>query len=214
MDKQKIISNFETDITKPKKQQAMMMKLILLFCLLIVFSVLLFAFSLVKKSYNNVQVVDKSGAYLKVNTISKEKLFRSLLESHCANSVGFANSFDRLTILENQARAKFLINATDAARIFSKYKTENAYSDALDRGIVYRTNFQKIDFFNGDREPYHVVFTSILQIYDNGNIAASYTINSEGEIIHSTPQYPENTSGFMFTKYAQTYTKMIGNAQK
>lgn len=214
MDKEKIIANFETDIIQPKKAQAMIIKLSYLFALLVIIAVLSFAFSLIKKSYSNIQVVDKSGEYLKTNTISKEKLFKSLLENHCANAVGFANSFDRLTILENQSRAKFLINADDAARVFAKYKSENAYSDAVDRGVVYHTQYKNLDFFNGDKEPYHVEFTSVLQISDNGNLVATFIIKSVGDLIHSTPQYPENTSGFSFIKYSQTYSKILDNGNQ
>ena len=153
-------------------------------------------------------MVDRGGTYLKTSTEREEKLFESLVQSHCANSVYYANSFNRLTIKENQAKAVFLMNQNDALRIFSRYKDSKAYGDALDRNVNYTAVFDQIESISKDNEPYHVVFYSTLTIIDDDGATLRFKIRSEGDLIKYTPQFPENTSGFYFKNYVQSYEKL------
>lgn len=146
-----------------------------------------------------------SGQIMKVSPGYNDKLFRVMIETHCANTAYYCNSFDRISITEYQARALFLVTKPDAYRVFARYKEQRGYADAIDRGLTYKTEFQKIESLQADTEPYRVRFTSLLQIYDGDQPVRSFIIESEGEIRRQTPQYPENTTGLFFTKYVQTY---------
>lgn len=203
-----IIKGFD-DLSEAKRRSSLAVKLMFCLAVIIVIGSLVLLYTVTINSQNNVRIVDKAGNYLPSTLTNKDKLFQVLLKNHCANTAYFANSFDRLTIKENQARTVFLCNRTDAMRIFANFNTRGAYADALNRGVIYRTQFLHLDEFSGDREPYHVRFTSLLQIVDNDRPTAEFEIGSEGEIITHTPQYPENTSGLYFIKYSQTFQKRV-----
>ena len=100
------------------------------------------------------------------------------------------------------------MSKNDAFRIFSRYKDQHAYTESIDRGVQYKTEFEKLEELRGNEEPYHVVFSSILTIQDNDKPLSKVRIFSEGDLISHTAQYPENTSGFYFKTYAQTYEKI------
>ena len=51
---------------------------------------------------------------------------------------------------------------------------------------------------------YHVQFASVLSIIANTG-TKKIRIISEGTAIRTTPQYPENVTGFFFKNYQQTY---------
>ncbi|KAA3165004.1 hypothetical protein F2A07_15700, partial [Akkermansia sp. BIOML-A61] len=78
------------------------------------------------------------------------------------------------------------------------------YGDALELGVVYRTEFEKMLSVSVSGEEYHVTFSSILSII-NGNDVRKIRILSEGTVIRTTPRFPENTSGFFFRTYNQQY---------
>ncbi|MBU9020496.1 hypothetical protein KTG24_22215, partial [Bacteroides fragilis] len=97
-----------------------------------------------------------------------------------------------------------LVNKPDANTVFAKYQADRAYGDALELGVVYKTEFEKIIDIRADGEEYHVRFSSILSII-NGDDIRKVRIVSEGTAIHATPRFPENTSGFFFRTYNQQY---------
>ena len=84
------------------------------------------------------------------------------------------------------------------------FLNSRAYGDALELGVVYKTEFEKIIDIRADGEEYHVRFSSILSII-NGDDIRKVRIVSEGTAIHATPRFPENTSGFFFRTYDQQY---------
>lgn len=206
MYKDTILKNFD-DLSQAKKNSQSLLLIIVFFSFAVIGAVLIWSFSVVSTAADKIKVVTSNGQYLKTTLENKDKLFKSLMQSHCANTVFLLNSFDRMSIRENQSKALFLTNRTDAYRIFAKYKDSHAYDASLDRGVVYRADFEKIDEISGNEEPFHVRFSSVLTIADNEKPVTKIRILSEGDIISYTPQYPENTSGFYFKNYNQTYEK-------
>jgi hypothetical protein len=212
MNKERILQGFD-DYAGAKKSSATTVRLILLFAAVINIITLLFCFGFASKVIGRIIVVDRNtGEVLKVTPDYADKLFNTQLATHCSNAVYYANSFDRLKITENQARAVFIISKPDAYRIFARYKEQRAYGDALDRGLVYKAQFLKMEDLQGTQEPYRVRFTSLLQVFDNDVPIREFIITSEGEVRRQTPQYPENTTGFYFSKYTQTWAaKKLSN---
>ncbi|TWF31751.1 hypothetical protein FHW36_11845 [Chitinophaga polysaccharea] len=203
--KEKIIKEFD-GFAAAKKNSAITVRLILFFCLCIIIVVVFFSFQFAITAIRKIIVVDRTtGEIMKVSSDFSDKLFRTQMETHCGEVVYYCNSFDRLKITEYQARTLFLVSKSDAFRIFSRYKEQRAYADAIDRGLEYKAEFIKIDQLQADKEPYRVRFTSRLQIFDNDRPIKEYLIESEGEVRRQTPQFPENKTGFYFTKYIQTY---------
>ena len=182
--------------------------MIIVFSSTIIVCVLVWSFSLISTIADKIKVIDSHGQYLKTSLESKEKLFKSLVTNHCANTTYYLNSFDRVTIKENQAKALFLVSKSDALRVFSKYKNNNAYAACLDRGLQYRTEFEKLENISEDQEPYLVKFSSILSIHENEKPVIKIRIHSEGELITHSAQYPENINGFYFKTYNQQYEKI------
>lgn len=206
INKESILKTFD-DLSVAKKNGRTIMSLIVLFSLMVIVFVLIWTYAIVSNAGDKIKVVDSNGQYLKTSLEKKEKLFKSLIQNHCANTVTYANSFDRMTVKENQAKAIFLMNRTDAYRIFSKYKDNHAYDNSLDRGVIYKAEFEKLEEMSGTEEPFHVRFSSVLTIADNDKEPVKVRIFSEGDIVSYTPQYPENISGFYFKNYNQTYER-------
>lgn len=174
---------------------------------IVVISILTWAFFIHMNTVDKIKVVDQSGNYINTNVVKRGKLINSLIKSHCAKAVYYINSFDRLTIKENQAKSLFLINQKDASRIFDTYYKNNNYNDAIQRGYSFETTFLEINEFAIEEEPYKVKFISELVI-EQGNTTQKYHIISTGEIVTSTAQYPENPFGYYFKNYTQTFKKI------
>jgi hypothetical protein len=207
INKKKIIENYNTNIVEPKRLAASNLKAFLIAGCVIVIAGLLFAFSVAQSSVGLIKVAKSNGQFLETTITTEQKFLRTRIEAHCAAASYYANSFDRMSIQENQSRNKFLMAADDATRVYSYYKTNGGYSDAIDRGFTYKTDFLQVDNVSGDKEPYHVNFSSVLKIFQDGNEIAEFSIKSEGDIISYTPQYPENQEGLYFSRYSQSFTK-------
>lgn len=203
MDKENIIKGFD-ELAVAKRKNAGIMKMIIVFAAFVVVAVLFFGMNVVNSAMGKIIVVDRSGEYIKTKVESNEKLFFSLLSNQCALTAFYANSFDKLSINENQSWASFLAAKDDLNRIYAKYNQDRAYSDAIDRGVIYKCKFKEIEKIAGTGEPYHVTFTSILSIID-GAYTKSILIRSEASVVRQTPRYPENVTGFYFTSYSQSY---------
>lgn len=163
---------------------------------------------------NSVKVVDVNGNVLPSRLDEQTGLLTAYVETHSANAVHYLNSFDRLTIKENQARALFLVNAEDANRIFNQFKAQNNYADALTRGVVIKTEYDKLLGIDVSKEPYKVRFQSIMTVYDNEQEPQRFLVISEGEVTNFTAQYPENKVGLYFRKYRQEFKKLEADEQK
>lgn len=212
MDKGKILAEFDT-LSKAKKQSSFSLKLTLGFALIVVFSVLIWGFSVSNAALNKVVIVERSGEYLKTHAESNEDLFYALVQNTCAQVTQYTNSFERTTLQGNRTKAAFYANMKDLNAIFAKYYQDKAYSDALNNGVMYRCQFEKLLNLKGSNSPYQVSFTSILSIYSGNGTIDRFRIFSDGEIVKSTPQFPENVTGFFFNSLTQRAEKIgeLGN---
>lgn len=206
MDKDKILSEFD-NLTIAKKQSATTLKLCLAFALIVVILVLIWGFSVSQTALNKVVVISKSGEYLQTEAVDTEALFIARIQSTCNYATSYANSFDRQSIKLNQAKAQFYVNRSDLNAIFNKYFNDRAYNDATNGGSVYTCNLEHVDKIEGDNEPYKVSFTSILDVSAGGKMYR-FRIYSDGEILSTTPRYPENVTGFTFSKLIQRVEKV------
>jgi len=209
MNENKLIKEFDAS-AKAKKQGAMWSKLIVLFSGLVVLGAFIFAYLAIDKAMNTIIVVERSGQYLERKAEDRESLIKALLKTTCANLVQHANSFDRMTVKENQARALFYCNKADLQRIFNLYNQEKSYHEALEMGTVYKCEIESFGDITGQQEPFGVTFTSILTII-KGNTITKFRITSQGTLIGTTAHFPENSTGFFFNSYQQSITRIIGN---
>lgn len=187
-----------------RKNFTLRTKLVFIFCSVAIAMVLFFSYRVVNNAMNKILVVNEGGEFVHFKAMQTDKLYESLLKSHCYYTAFYLNSFDRLTIEENQARGLFLVNTGDANTIFAKYQADRAYGDALELGTVYRCELEKVNEVRVQGNEYNVQFTSILSIISN-NGTKKFKIISEGTAIRTTPQFPENVTGFFFKKYIQNY---------
>lgn len=207
MNEEKILRSFE-ELSKAKKDNKNRNRLVVVLAGVAILGAFVFSFSVVQSAMNKIIVVDRAGEYLKISAEDSEQLFTTLVKATCSHLTHYANSFDRLTIKQNQAKAMILCHKNELQPVFNLYNQEKSYHEALERGVIYYCELEQVTVI-GNTKPYHVEFTSILTITD-GNRQTRFRIFSEGNLIPTTPQYPENTTGFFFTSYKQTL-KPIAN---
>lgn len=187
-----------------RKNYTLRTKLVFIFCSVTIAMILFFSYRVVNNAMSKILVVNEGGEFVHFKAMQTDKLYESLLKSHCYYTSYYLNSFDRLTIEENQARGLFLVNKGDANTIFAKYQADRAYGDALELGVVYNCEYEKITEVRVQGNEYNIQFTSVLSIISNTG-TKRFRIISEGTAIRTTPQYPENVTGFFFKTYRQTY---------
>lgn len=202
-DMKEILKDFNA-LADAKRKNALYTRLAFGLCAFVVAAVLFFAYRVVGNVAGKILVVNEGGEFLHLKATGQDRLYESLLKAHCASTAYYLNSFDRLSLQENRARALFLVDKPDANTVFAKYQNDRAYGDVLDLGVVYRTGFKEIKELSVQGEEYHVTYTSELEII-NGDETKRVLITSTGIAIRTTPRYPENVSGFFFKKYNQTY---------
>lgn len=205
INKDQVAAQF-TAYASAKNKQALYVKLTFGSVLIICALALYFASEIAKEGTNKILVVDAAGQLLPIKSENQEQLYRSLLQTHCYSVAYYTNTFDVNNIKNNQARAAFLVNGADLNAIFGKYQHDKAYSDALNKGTVYRCDFEKIESLQvlGNGAEYQVVFSSVLNIIDNG-IPLKFKVISRGTAIRTTARFPENPTGFYFKNYTQEY---------
>lgn len=206
MNKEKILSEFD-HLSRSKKQSATVLKLCLVFALLVVILMLIWGFAISQTALNKVVVLSKSGEYLQTEAVNAEALFNARIQSTCNFATSYANSFDRQSIKMNQAKAQFYINRNDLNAIFQKYFNDRSYNDATNAGAVYECHLEQVESIEGNNEPYKVRFTSLLSIF-SGSKVFRFRIHSDGELIGTSPRYPENVTGFMFSRLVQSLEKI------
>ena len=199
MKKEKILNDFDTFV-KAKKVNATNTKLCLLFSLMIVLCVLVWGAYISLTALDKVVVVDRSGEYLKISAEKKTDLFSALIKNTCAQATYFSNTFDKVTVKRNQAFASFYVNQSDLTAIENKYYNDKAYFDAVNNGAVYKCRLDSVISFSGKNEPYNVRFLSTLTVYTASGKKRRFIIESEGTIVRTTPQFPENVTGFFFNR--------------
>ena len=190
-----------------RKNFTLRTKLVFVFCSATIAMVLFFSYQVVNNAMNKILVVNEGGEFVRFRAVRQDLLYESLLKSHCAFTAYYLNSFDRLSLQENRARALFLVDKGEANAVFAKYQADRAYGDALELGVIYKTEFESLTDMSVCGEEYHVRFTSILSIV-NGSEIKRVRIISEGTAIRTTPRYPENVSGFFFRTYNQQYENL------
>lgn len=213
MNKDEILKGFDT-LAEAKKKNALNLKLCLGFALVVVVLVLSWGLVVSFTALDKVVVVERSGEYLKTHADSGEELFLALVENTCAQATRYANSFDRLNLKRNQAHAAFYINKNDLNAVFSKYYNDKAYFDAVQNGAVYKCEIDSIQTIAGDNEPYKVAFTSTLTIYSVSGQKLKFLIRTRGEVVRTTPQFPENVTGFFFSQFLQQIIRIEQEPEK
>lgn len=203
MDIKNILKDFSR-LAEARKNHTFRTRLVFIFCAATIAMVPFFSYRVVNSAMDKILVVNEGGELLRFKAMQQDLLYESLLKNHCYHTAYYLNSFDRLSLQENRARALFLVNKPDANTIFAKYQADRGYGDALELGVVYRTEFEKMLSVSVSGEEYHVTFSSVLSII-NGNDVRKIRILSEGTVIRTTPRFPENTSGFFFRTYNQQY---------
>lgn len=193
-----------------KKNQVLYLKLFYLSATIIVIAAFYYSYSLASKAMDKVLVVSTGGEFLPLKSMELETLYMTLLTTHCYSVAYYANSFNVNNIKNNQARAAFLVNQADLNAIFGKYQYDKAYSDVINKGVIYSCEFKKMKnvVSKGNGSEYQVVFTSVLSVTDNSG-TTQFEILSRGTAVRVTPRYPENPTGFYFKNYTQEYSKII-----
>lgn len=203
MDISSILKDF-SKLSEARKKSTMKSKIAFFFCFAVVSLVLMFSYSVINNAMDRILVVNEGGEMLHFKSVSNDELYKSLLQSHCYSSAYYINSFDRLNLKENQKKALYLVNKPDANTIFAKYQADRAYGDALELGVVYKTEFKEITSLDVRGAEYDVQFTSVLSIISNTG-TKKFLIRSSGTAIRTTPRFPENVTGFFFKTYTQNY---------
>ena len=201
MNKDDILKDFDT-LAEAKRKGAVNLKLCLGFALVVVVLVLAWGLVVNFTALDKVVVGERSGEFL------------ALVKKTCAEATGYANSFDRLNLKKNQAHAAFYVNKNDLNAVFSKYYNDKAYFDAVQNGAVYKCEIDSIQTIAGDNEPYKVAFTSTLTIYGVSGQKLRFLIRTKGEIVRTTPQFPENVTGFFFNQFIQQIVRIEQEPEK
>lgn len=204
MKKEKILKEFDS-LVEAKKVSATNTKICVLFSLMVILCVLVWGAYISLTALDKVVVVDRSGEYLQTSAERKTDLFAALIKNTCAQATKYANSFDKVSVKRNQAYASFYINQSDLTAITNKYYNDKAYFDAVNNGAVYRCEIDSLLSFKGENEPYKVRFLSTLTVYTASGTRKKFFIESEGTIVRTTPQFPENVTGFTFNQLLQNW---------
>jgi hypothetical protein len=121
-----------------RKNFTLRTKLVFVFCSATIAMVLFFSYQVVNNAMNKILVVNEGGEFVRFRAVRQDLLYESLLKSHCAFTAYYLNSFDRLSLQENRARALFLVDKGEANAVFAKYQADRAYGDALEPGCCPR----------------------------------------------------------------------------
>lgn len=172
MDIKNILKDFSR-LAEARKNHTFRTRLVFIFCAATIAMVLFFSYRVVNSAMDKILVVNEGGELLRFKAMQQDLLYESLLKNHCYHTAYYLNSFDRLSLQENRARALFLVNKPDANTIFAKYQADRGYGDALELGVVYRTEFEKMLSVSVSGDEYHVTFSSVLSII-NGMMSGRY----------------------------------------
>ena len=104
-----ILKDFSS-LAEARKNHTFRTKLVFIFCGITIAMVLFFAHSVVNNAMNKILVVNEGGEFVHFKSMQQDLLYESLLRGHCRRTAYFLNSFDRLSLQENRARALFLGN--------------------------------------------------------------------------------------------------------
>lgn len=204
-DKKSFVRTFNQYVDA-KKKEVLFLKMFFVSVTIVVVCILYYAYSIVDRASDKILVVNTGGQFLPVETTELDELYKTLLAAHCYSVAYYVNTFDVNNIKNNQARASFLVAQADLNAVYAKYQHDNAYLDAINRGVIYRCEFERINSIRqlGNGSEYEVTFTSSLNIID-GLGSKRFNVISKGTAIRVTPRFPENPTGFYFKNYIQEY---------
>ena len=155
-------------------------------------------------AYSKIAVIDTGGRYLQTSIEEKENLEKALILQTCSNLSYYINSFNMNGYLENYDRARSYCNTGELNKIVDVYQADKLYYDAIERGVVFTCELNKIHEIkaleSGDVE---ASFNSIMTRKD-GAFTEKYLIESYGVPSKTTPQFPDNTTGWTFVNYTQS----------
>lgn len=126
-----------------KRKQALYLKLFFVSATVVIVSVLFYAYSITKHASEQILVVSTGGQFLPTETMELDQLYKTLLAAHCYSVSYYVNSFNVNNIKNNQSRAAFLVNQAELNAIYGKYKYDQAYSDAINKGWFINANLTK-----------------------------------------------------------------------
>ena len=121
MDIKNILKDFSR-LAEARKNHTFRTRLVFIFCAATIAMVLFFSYRVVNSAMDKILVVNEGGELLRFKAMQQDLLYESLLKNHCYHTAYYLNSFDRLSLQENRARALFLVNKPDANTIFAKYQ--------------------------------------------------------------------------------------------
>ena len=203
-DAKDIMTKFNA-LADAKYKQSMTTRLLVLFCSIVIVVAFFFSYRLQAEAMNKIIVVDSAGEMKKIKAESEDNVYKALLYTHCEQAGYYANSFDQLSMQENQRKAKYLIAQDDLERVFATYNSQKAYHDCINRGVVYKYTFKDIiTAKNVGGNEYRVQFYGILEIKDAGSVRAVRVI-SDGVASRVEPRWPNNVTGYKLRNYTQTY---------
>lgn len=156
------------------------------------------------KASSTIAVVDSNGEYLQMKIADKQKMQTVLLQQTCANLVFYLNSFDRGGYLDNYNLALNYCQTDEANKVAELYKAEKFYYDATQRGVIFVTRLNEIhniEAFNDGSVK--ASFNAIMEKKD-GDFNNFFIIECEGKLIKTTPEFPNNITGWIFQSYTQT----------
>lgn len=123
MDIKNILKDFSR-LAEARKNHTFRTRLVFIFCAATIAMVLFFSYRVVNSAMDKILVVNEGGELLRFKAMQQDLLYESLLKNHCYHTAYYLNSFDRLSLQENRARALFLVNKPDANTIFAKYQAD------------------------------------------------------------------------------------------
>lgn len=150
-----------------------------------------------------VVVIKENGQRITSVVQDEEKTFKAHAYQLLDKAFHYANSFDRFTYKENQAKTLFFMDARSANRLWTNYENNKVFADVLSKGTVYDAEIipESINI-SGESEPFNVSFQGTIKVKDNGYIT-EYRVSSQAKLIYYTPYYPHNPYGFFLTDYVQ-----------
>jgi hypothetical protein len=206
-----VLTDFDI-ILKSKKQGATLLRLVIVFCAIVVTVCVVAMVYTNQTAMNKIIVVDSGGVYPKIDVRDLDQLQTTLVLNTCKQLVEAANSFDRSSILTNQGKAFYYCSKSELLPIFEKYKQEKSYLSAQERGVIYSCDLENVSYIQAGANPFDVHFTAVLTVID-GNRVSKFRITATGKLKDVTPEFPKNVTGYFFTSYNQTITNYGENAE-
>lgn len=201
--KEKKINNDFDVLTVAKMKGSFTLKAVVFLALACIISAFIFSFMVLSTAYSKIAVIDTGGRYLQTTIEDAKDLQKALILQSCSNLSYYINSFDMNGYLDNYNRARSYCTVDELNKITEFYKGERLYFDALERGVIFKTEINTIHEVSvNDSGRVFVKFNSVMTKIDGTN-RILYLIESEGVLEKIKPQFPDNTTGYFFSQYIQ-----------